>query len=463
MRRRVILFIESVPIHMSHPLTLQALDIWCAGVDAVRPERLLRNVLHRAGDSLVVCDQEFRLADIDRIAVVGAGKAGAGMAEAVEGILGDDLVDQKVTGWINVPADCVRPLRRIHLHAARPAGVNEPTAEGVHGSEQILQIVSQLGPLDLCLVLLSGGGSALLPAPVPEISLADKQAVTRFLMHAGATIHELNTVRKKLSRIKGGGLALASRAAATMALVISDVVGDPLDIIASGPTVPDPATAADALAVLKKFGATPPEVPQTVFDFLNRESAPATAEGRAASNHIIGNNESALTAAAAKAREFGYTVHSLGSNNQGEANAVGRELAELCVSIRDRGAPVSPPVCILSGGEPVVHVVKTDRPRKGGRNQQLVLAAVERLWTDGMDRIAILSGGTDGEDGPTDAAGAVADADLLARAKSQERLPADDLAINNAYHFFEEAGGLIKTGPTNTNVMDLRVAIVARS
>lgn len=446
-----------------------AFDIWRAGVDAVRPEALLRGVLRRSGDSLVVCAREFKLSDIERIAVVGAGKAGAGMAAAVETILGDELVDQKVTGWINVPADCVRPLRRIRLHGARPAGVNEPTAEGVFGSEQILDIVSHLGSRDLCLVLLSGGGSALLPAPVPEITLADKQAVTRFLMHAGATIHELNTVRKKLSRIKGGGLARASRAGATIALVISDVVGDPLDIIASGPTIPDPATPADALTVLKKFDAKPPDVPQAVFDHLEHASAAVAGRASAASgdprrtevtNHIIGSNATALAAAEQKARQLGYAVHSLGSANQGEANAVGCELAELCLSIRDRGEPVSPPVCILSGGEPVVHVAKTDRPRKGGRNQQLVLAAVESLWTDGMDRIAILSGGTDGEDGPTDAAGAFADADLLLRAKSQGLTPADDLAINNAYHFFDESGGLIKTGPTNTNVMDLRVAIV---
>lgn len=451
---------------MPRPRNLRsdAVSIWQAGVDAVRAERLVRNVAQYSAGILTVCGQSFPIAQLGRIVVVGAGKAGAGMAAAIEEILGPELVDAKVSGWINVPADCVRPLRRIHLHAARPAGVNEPTEEGVVGSQKILEIVSNLQPNDLCLVLISGGGSALLPAPIPQISLADKQAVTRLLMQAGATIFELNAVRKQLSQIKGGRLARAIRADTALVLIISDVVGDPLDVIASGPTVADTGTPAEALDVLRRFGATPPAVPQSVFDVLEqvvndrRDAAPGTAS---IANRIIGNNAVAVAAATARAVELGYSVRSLGSDNQGEADEVGRELAERCLSVRDRSAPESAPVCLISGGEPVVHLTKTGRRGKGGRNQQLVLAAVDRLWNEDAARLAILSGGTDGEDGPTDAAGACADEELLSRARTAGLSPRDFLERNDAYSFFDQVGGLIRTGPTHTNVMDLRIALVA--
>jgi len=444
-------------------LSGDALVIWKAGVDAVRAERLMRNVVALRGDALKICGRDFSVAAIRQIAIVGAGKAGAGMAAAVEEILGDELVDKKVIGWVNVPADCMRPLRKIRLHAARPAGVNEPTEEGVLGSREIIKIVSGLTAHDLCLVLISGGGSALLPAPIAGLTLSDKQAVTRFLMQSGATIGELNTVRKQLSRIKGGKLASASRAGHTLTLIISDVVGDPLDVIASGPTVPDRTTAIDALAVLHKFAACPPQVPQPVFDVLEQksrevprpEALPASVE-----NYVIGNNAVALAAAFGKAAEMGYKTQSLGSEIQGEANSLGRELAERCLDLR-RAATAEPArICLASGGEPVVQLAKTSQPGKGGRNQQLALAALGRLWDDGMQHISILSGGTDGEDGPTDAAGAWADAGVIAHARALRLDPQTFLAKNDAYRFFEQAGGLIKTGPTHTNVMDLRVALV---
>ena len=235
-------------------LRRDALRIWQAGVDAVRSDRLVRQHLRVEGRTLVIGVDRLDLDRIGRIAVVGAGKAGAGMAAAVEEVLGPGLLEQKqVTGWVNVPEDCVRLLARIHLHGARPPGVNEPTAAGVQGAEEILRIVESLGPDDLCLCLLSGGGSALLPAPVEGITLDDKLAVTRHLSAAGANIQELNTVRKQLSRIKGGGLARACRAGRLVSLIISDVLGDPLDVIASGPTVPDTSTPEAALEVLDRF------------------------------------------------------------------------------------------------------------------------------------------------------------------------------------------------------------------
>ena len=439
-----------------------ALAIWQAGVDAVRSDKLVRDVVDCADGRLTICGRQFELAELGRIAVVGAGKAGAGMAAALEEALGHGVVDEKVEGWVNVPGDCVRPLQRIHLHPGRPAGLNEPTEEGVAGARRILDIVESLSADDLSIVLISGGGSALLPSPIPPVTLQDKQAVTRFLMHAGATIQELNTVRKRLSQIKGGGLARACKAGRLIGLIISDIIGDPLDLIASGPTYPDAATDAEALAILEKLGAAPPEVPAAVIDYLRAASAktvspqpfPAGVE-----NHVIGHNQTALEAAAAKARGLGYHVISLGSDNAGEANAEGRSLAQRCLQLRqDESSPL--PACILSGGEPVVHLAQTDRPRKGGRNQQLVLAGLEALATVGLERIALLSGGTDGEDGPTDAAGAVADQELLETARALGLDPQPYLEINNAYAFFEQAGGLVITGPTHTNVMDLRVALV---
>lgn len=448
-------------------LRQQAREIWEAGVAAVDSERLVRNAIQFDGRILSVCGTAFDSTLLDRIIVVGAGKAGAGMAAAVEATLGNKLTDEKVLGWVNVPADCVRPLRRVVLHAARPAGVNEPTEEGVAGTQSIWELAKSARSNDLVIVLISGGGSALMPAPVPGISLTDKQAVTRFLMRSGATIQELNAVRKRLSMVKGGRLArAASRAKAIFSLIISDVIGDPLDVIASGPTVEDSGTAAQALAVLNRFNATSPSVPESVFEELrsqanhSHEQESKIQNGAVCFNQIIGNNATALDAAASRARELGFQVKLLGSNKAGEAQAVGRELAELCRQIRGGQSAVKPPVCLLSGGEPIVNLVPTDRPRKGGRNQEVALAALQHLWSESLDRIAILSGGTDGEDGPTNAAGAIADEVVRQKALANGLNPADFLAISNSYPFFEQTEGLLLTGPTHTNVMDLRVALV---
>lgn len=445
------------------PLREHLMSIWTAGVDAVRAPQLMRNAVQCDAQRLSVCDDSLPWDELERVVVVGAGKAGAGMAAALEEILGSEIVDARVTGWVNVPADCVRPLRRITLHPGRPAGVNEPTAEGLQGSQRILDLVRTLQPRDLCLVLLSGGGSALLPAPIDGISLADKQAVTRFLMSAGATINELNVVRKRLSRVKGGGLARACSQGRVITLIISDVVGDPLDIIASGPTTPDATTPQQALQILAKFHATPPQVPQSIFDVLQHASQhwapPVLPAGLR--NVVIGNNAVALAAAEKRAVELGYEVLSLGSENQGEASALGRDLTQLCLDQRatvDRQRPL----CVLSGGEPVVHLPASDRRGKGGRNQQLVLSALATLWNGNSTGLGLLSGGTDGEDGPTDAAGAYLDEDLLVAAKSLGLDPSPYLERCDAYNFFQRVGGLIKTGPTHTNVMDLRVALIRR-
>ena len=437
--------------------------IWQAGVAAVDSSLLVRNAVRCRATTLEVCGEAFDLTSLDRLIVVGAGKAGSGMALGLETALGSRLLDTKVTGWINVPADCVRPLHRIHLHAARPAGLNEPTAAGVFGSERILELVASQREHDLCLVLISGGGSALLPLPLDGIRLADKQAVTRHLSRAGATIHELNAVRKRLSRIKGGGLLRAATAGRMIALIISDVIGDPLDVIASGPTVCDDGTAADAIDVLNRFTTPMPgdPVPASVRNVLRAQAECGQARELpriSCRNVIVGNNETALNAALAHAKSLGFEVRSLGAGRGGIARDVGVELAELCLAARRESLDHS--ICFIGGGEPVVKLVPTEQPRAGGRNQELALAATCRLWNEGLDGLAILSGGTDGEDGPTDAAGAVCDAIVREAAQQRGLDPAAFLAINDSYTFFNQTNGLLQTGPTHTNVMDLQVAVV---
>lgn len=277
---------------------------------------------------------------------------------------------------------------------------------------------------------------------------------------AGANIEQLNTVRKQLSRIKGGGLARACRAGQLVSLIISDVLGDPLDIIASGPTTPDSSTPEAALAVLEQFDAQRAGISSRVLDYLrSQRSRPAMAATCQVANRVIGNNATAVEAAGREARRLGYRpATSSATRSEGPVDPIGRQLADDAVALRNGSGPD----CLISGGEPVVTLVDACRRGLGGRNQQLVLAAVQRLWDDGASGLALVSGGTDGEDGPTNAAGALLDESVLAQAHALRLDPADHLARNDAYHFFEPLGALIKTGPTHTNVCDVRVAVVDR-
>ncbi len=420
----------------------------------------MREAVRVEGETLWLQDEFIDLSQVRRIAVVGAGKAGAGMAAALEEILGPRLASGKqLTGWVNVPVDCVRTLEHVRLHGARPAGSNEPTEAGVRGAEEMLRIVSTLGPDDLCLALISGGGSALLPAPVDGITLADKLAVTRHLSGAGANIAELNTVRKALSRIKGGGLARACGAKRLVALIISDVLGDPLDVIASGPTTTDTTTTLDALAVLKRYDAQAAGIDMRVFNALRKNSLPGAPFKTSVTNLVIGNNATAVDAAGVEAERLGYS-HAMNASTtlEGPAEDIGRHLAGMILRMRSQDGPD----CLITGGEPTVKLVARELRGTGGRNQQLVLAAAE-LLSDVPEGWAILSGGTDGEDGPTDAAGAMLDPEMLVAARQFGLRPAEFLARNDAYHFFEPLGGLIKTGPTHTNVCDIRVAVCRRA
>jgi hydroxypyruvate reductase/glycerate 2-kinase len=440
------------------PLRDHARAIWQAAVDAARPEPLIRAAVTGTGDGLPALREA--LAGAPRILVVGAGKAGATMAAAVEAAL-PDLVSC-VEGIVNVPDETVRPLRRIRLHAARPGGTNQPTAAGIAGTRQILELLRGAGPADVALCLLSGGGSALLPAPVSGVTLEDKQHATRLLLGCGATINEMNCVRKHLSACKGGGLVQAFTGRALYSLIISDVIGDPLDVIASGPTAADPTTFADALRVLERHLLSK-RVPPDVLRHLEEGAAgrmPETLKRLPANVHnaILANNTRSLAAGWAKAGELGYRVLNLGSYIEGETRYVAAALAGVARSIREQGVPLAPPACLLSGGETTVMLVEDHG--LGGRNQEFVLAAVAKLGREGLRDLVVLSGGTDGEDGPTDAAGAVADVGTLERGEALGLALTEALQRNDAYHFFEATGDLLKTGLTGTNVMDVRVLLI---
>ncbi|VTT98324.1 glycerate kinase : Putative uncharacterized protein OS=uncultured Desulfobacterium sp. GN=N47_E46250 PE=4 SV=1: DUF4147: MOFRL [Gemmataceae bacterium] len=429
-----------------------ARTIWDAAVEAVRPEPLVQAAL--AGDE--------RIRTAPRILVVGAGKAGPGMAAGLEAALAEHR--GHVEGLVNVPAGMSAPLKRVRLHAARPQGVNEPRPEGVAGVEEMLRLLESAGPDDVAVCLLSGGGSALLPAPVAGVPLADKLAVTKLLHRSGATIDEMNCVRKHLSRVKGGRLAEAFRGKLLLSLIVSDVVGDPLDVIASGPTSPDPTTFAEALEVLRHYGLLA-SAPASVVRHLERgrvSEVPETPKVAAANveNRIIGSNRVALGAARRAAEGLGYRVLDLGAFVEGETRAVATAVAGVVRSIRTDGAPVAPPACVLIGGETTVML--GDNPGKGGRNQEFVLAMLAKLGVEGMRGVTVLSGGTDGEDGPTDAAGAVADAETLAQVPGGGVSVSEHLASHNAYPLLDRAGALLKPGLTGTNVMDVRIVLVEK-
>ncbi len=446
-----------------------ARQIWKTGVAAVDSQHLVKQALQLKDQTLWIQDQPIDLSETRRIVVIGAGKAGAGMATGLETVLlGSTPFQGIVEGWINVPADCAQTLRCIQLHPARPAGLNEPTQAGVQGSAQILDLVQTMDPSDLCICLLSGGGSALLPAPISGISLADKQQVTQFLSAAGANIQQLNTVRKQLSAIKGGRLAKACRASRLVTLIISDVPGDPLDIIASGPTVVDSSTPADAIAILDRFEANESHLLNTVYDALRTQvetpRMELSGDGPDVNNHIIGNNQLAVEAAVQEARSLGYRCdYEFAVDLEGPAEEVGQQLSR-----RGQQMKVSGEInCWISGGEPTVQLAPLARRGRGGRNQQLVLAAlddqlqhlVEHDSSTPWQGIALLSGGTDGEDGPTDAAGAFLDQRVAELARQQGLHPQSYLDRNDAYSFFNAVQALIKTGPTHTNVCDLRILL----
>jgi len=399
--------------------------------------------------------RDYDLRAFDAVTVVGAGKAGAPMAAAIEDLVGDRVRD----GLINVKYEHGQPLGSVRL---QEAGHPVPDESGQKGAEAILDLVRPLGERDLLFCLLSGGGSALLPLPAGGLTLEDKQETTRQLLACGANIEEINAVRKHLSGIKGGQLTRAAAPAAVISLMLSDVIGDRLDVIASGPTVPDESTFADVASIVARYGLEgklPPAVQGRIGDGIAGKVQETPKAGDEAfertQNVVIASNSLAVRAAAEKARELGYNTLILSSFIEGETRDVARAHAAIALEVHDSGNPVPAPACILSGGETTV-TIRGDG--KGGRNQEFALAAAQDLG--GLLDTLVLSGGTDGTDGPTDGAGAFADGSTVARAAELGLDPEDYLARNDSYHFFEPLGDLLITGPTRTNVMDVRIVLV---
>jgi hydroxypyruvate reductase len=389
------------------------------------------------------------------IVVVGAGKASAAMAQAVEKTLGRRIT----AGLINTKDGHLAPLKRIELNeSSHPV----PDQRGVDGARRIAALAAAAGPGDLVLCLISGGASALLPLPAGPITLAEKQETTKLLLACGATIHELNCVRKHLSAIKGGQLARLAAPATVLALLLSDVVGDPLDVIGSGPAAPDASTFADAWSVVEKYGLAS-KLPAAVRDRLRQGVAgsipdtpkPGDPLFRQTRNVIVGSNRLAVDAAAARAKALGYKPLVLSTTIEGETRDVALMHAAIAREALESGRPAKPPLCLISGGETTVTLRGSGL---GGRNQEFALAAA--LALEGLPGILAFSAGTDGTDGPTDAAGAQADGSTVARAAALGLDARAFLANHDSYHFFQPLGDLILTGPTGTNVMDVRLLLI---
>ncbi|HKL25411.1 MAG TPA: glycerate kinase [Desulfuromonadales bacterium] len=430
-------------------------QIFRAGLRAVEPHAAIMRCCDLQGERLRVGEKIYDLTQFERILVLGAGKAGAVMAQAVEDLLGDRIDG----GLVVVKYDHLADVRKV---AIREAGHPVPDENGEQAAGRLLDLAAGADQGTLVIFLVSGGGSALLPMPAAGISLADKQATTRTLLACGATIHEINALRKHLSGIKGGQLARAVFPATLVALVLSDVVGDDLDTIASGPCVPDRTTFADCLRIVEKYqieDKLPDKVMSRLRAGADGELEETPKQGDPAFDRtftfLVGRNFDALAAAHEKAASFGYESLILSSLIEGEARDVAAMHVAIAREILQSGHPLQAPACILSGGECTVTIKGSGL---GGRNQEFALAAADLL--DRKGSIVLLSAGTDGSDGPTDAAGAFADSSTLARAEALGLDLRQALQENDSYHLFAELGDLFKTGPTNTNVMDLRILLI---
>ncbi|MFQ6078136.1 MAG: glycerate kinase [Thermodesulfobacteriota bacterium] len=436
-------------------LRSDGLEIFHHALRAVDPVEAVKRHVKLEGEDLRVNGKVYSLRDCGHISVIGGGKAGASMALAVEEILGDRITQ----GAINVKYGHLTELKRVKLNEV---GHPIPDQRGVSGAQEIGELLEQLGENDLVICLISGGGSALLPSPAQGISLEDKQKMTNLLLQCGANINEINAVRKHISKLKGGGLARLAYPSTLIALILSDVVGDPLDVIGSGPTVPDKSTFGECMAILRRYHLVE-KVPESIKGRIQRgvkgeiEETPKAGNPIFDKTHnvIIGSNIIAVKAAEQRARELGYKPLILSTFIEGETREAAKVHAAIAKEIVKTNHPIGPPACVISGGETTV----TIRGRGlGGRNQEFALASA--LDIRGLNDVVVLSGGTDGTDGPTDAAGAIADVQTVRRAHELGLDPAEYLEDNDSYHFFEKLGDLLVTGPTNTNVMDLRLILV---
>jgi glycerate-2-kinase len=433
----------------------RAREIFLHCVDVASGYKAVKRSVSLDGEKLKVGQKEYDLGHIRRILVIGAGKASAHMAQAIEEVLGGRIDG----GIVNVKCGSRAPLRFVKINeAAHPV----PDVAGLKGAREILELVSNLDEDDLVIMVLSGGGSALLLLPVDGIELQEAQELTRLLLKCGAKIDEINIIRKHISKIKGGQLARAVHPANLFTLILSDVVDDPLDVIASGPTVPDRSSFSECMEILLRYKLIE-RVPTSILNHLKdgvkgkikETPKPGDPLFDRVYNFIVGNNSLAIQAAKEKAEDLGFNTLLLSSSIQGEAREVGKVWGAIIKEIRRRGEPISPPACLLAGGEMTVTVKGKG---VGGRNQEFVLSCAIEIV--GLERVVVLSGNTDGTDGPTPAAGALANGDTIKRAKGLGIDPIQYLENNDSYHFFKRLDSLLITGSTKTNVMDVMMAFV---
>ena len=434
--------------------------IFFKAMEAVNPYERLKDILRLEKNRFLITmenGEENRL-DLDvfkRIFLIGAGKASASMAQAVEAIFGDRLTK----GVIITKYGHTLPLRRIEtIEAGHPI----PDRNGIDGTKKIRSLLEGSGDDDLVIFILSGGGSSLLPLPADGIALEEKQEATQLLLDCGAEIREINTVRKHISQAKGGRLARWAYPSTVLAFILSDVVGDPLDVIGSGPTVPDTSLFEEALEILEKYNLLK-EISPSIRNYLywgkegkvQETPKPGDVAFDKVTTFLIGSNILALKAARAEALSRGFNTLILSSSLVGETREVARFHGAIARELVSSGNPVQRPACIISGGETTVTVKGSGL---GGRNQEFALAGAIEI--SGLEKVILLSGGTDGTDGPTDAAGAIADHTTVGRAKLKGLDPKGTLENNDAHPFFKSLGDLLITGPTYTNVMDVRILLV---
>jgi hydroxypyruvate reductase len=434
--------------------------IFSKAVSAVDPTQRLKDMIRIEGDRLLIRTEEdlekvFRLDAFKKIFLIGTGKASVSMAQAIEEIFGDRITK----GIITTKYGHILPLKKTEwIECGHPL----PDQKGLEGARKVQALLKESGPGDLVIFLLSGGGSALLPLPAEGITLEEKQQVTQFLLDCGADIKEINTIRKHISQIKGGWLARWAFPSAVIGLILSDVVGDPLDVIGSGPTVPDISSFEEAWDILKKYDLIG-RIPSSIRNHLLRgkegkvEETPKPCEKtfEKVHNYLIGSNILALRAAEKEASSLGLNTLILSSSIVGDTREAARFHAAIAKEVISTGNPIPRPACIISGGETTVTVKGHGL---GGRNQEFALAGA--LEISGLEKVVLLSGGTDGTDGPTDASGAVADHTTVRRARAAGLDPKAHLEKNDAYPFFQRLGDLLITGPTHTNVMDVRILLV---
>jgi glycerate 2-kinase len=434
--------------------------IFSKTLSAVDPSKILKDRIRIEKDRLWIRIEEnseniFDLNTFHKIFLVGTGKASNSMAKAVEEIFGDRMTK----GVVTTKYGHLLSLKKTEIIEA---GHPIPDQKGYEGAKKIHSLLKKTGPKDLVIFILSGGGSALLPFPADGIELKEKQEMTQLLLDCGADIKEINTIRKHISRMKGGWLTRWAYPSTVIGFILSDVVGDQLDVIGSGPTVPDPSTFEEAWEILKKYdllNEISPSIQKHLL--LGKEGKveetpkPGDVVFERVYNSLIGSNILALRAAEKEASSLGLNTLILSSSIEGETKEAARFHTAIAKEVISSGNPIPKPACILSGGETTVTIKGNGL---GGRNQEFALAGA--LEISGIEKVVLLSGGTDGTDGPTDASGAMVDHTTVHRAKSMGLDPKAHLENNDAYPFFQKLGDLLITGPTHTNVMDVRILLV---